>query len=386
MNHKLSVEVELLFEEKFGRKPEKIVFSPGRINLIGEHVDYNDGWVMPAAIDKAIYVAIGRAADISSVYAEDIQSQISFDAAALKPSQRSWENYILGVVSGLQEKCGFRQNFNAVFSGDLPIGSGLSSSAALDCGFAFALNELFDLGLTRPDLALLAQKAEHEYVGIKSGIMDQLASLLGRSEHFLFLDTKTLAFQYFKLDMGEYRLQLYNSNVQHELANSAYNHRRAQCETVVKELQKIHPEIDSLRDCTHEMLFAIKEHVEKDDYTKAKFVIDEILRVNAAAEAIKAGDIEAVGQLLNETHIGLRDEYEVSCDEVDFIQSFTLAQEGVIGSRLMGGGFGGCTINLIHKDSVERVTQEITKAYKHRYDIELNAISVNLTHGTKCIN
>lgn len=386
MNHKLSIIVESLFEENFGRKPEKVVFSPGRINLIGEHVDYNDGWVMPAAIDKAIYVAIGKATGKSSIYAEDIQSHFTFDAAEVKPSERSWENYVLGVVAGLEEKCGFRQNFNAVFSGDLPIGSGLSSSAALDCGLAFALNELYDLGLTRSELALLAQKAEHEYVGINSGIMDQFASLLGRSEHFLFLDTKTLAVQYFKLDMGEYRLQLYNSNVQHELANSAYNTRRAQCETVVMELQKIHPEIASLRDCSHEMLFAIKDHVEKDDYTKAKFVVDEILRVNATAEAIKAGDIEAVGQLLNETHIGLRDEYEVSCAEVDFIQSSALAQAGVIGSRLMGGGFGGCTINIIHKDSVEQVTEEITKAYKHRYDIELDAISVHLAHGTKCIN
>jgi len=385
MNHKLADHVTAIFQNNFGHKPQKLIYSPGRINLIGEHVDYNGGFVMPAAIDKAIYIALSPSDSESSVYAEDIDAHLKFEVATATPSSKTWENYVLGVVDELKKLSGFRQNFNAVFSGDIPVGSGLSSSAALDCGFAFGLNEMFNLKVSRKELSLLAQRAEHNFVGIKCGIMDQFSSLMGKENQFLYLDTRSLDHEYFRFDLGDYRIQLYNSNVSHKLADSSYNKRRQQCENIVNQLAKLHPYVKSLRDCTHEMLYSIKEHVDSDDYQKAKFVVDEILRVQATTKAIKTGDISAVGQLLNETHKGLRDEYEVSCKEVDFIQSETLAQKGVLGGRIMGGGFGGCTINIIHKNDVERVTAHLTTVYKKQFDKELLPFSVNISHGTSCI-
>lgn len=385
MNHNLRDLVSETYKNLYKEEPRLVVFSPGRINLIGEHTDYNNGFVMPAAIDRGIYIAIGKADNLSEITALDVDDSHEFTLNSIKSSDKSWANYILGIIDEIQKQGINISNFRAVFSGDIPLGAGLSSSAALECGFCFGLNELFNLGLDRESISIIGQQAEHNFVGVKCGIMDQYANVFSKEGHFMHLDCQSLEKQYYPSNLDGYSLVLFDSKISHQLANSAYNQRRAQCESVVATLRKVNPEIHSLRDASIADLKEIRNLVNKDDFIKAKYIIEENLRVLAVCQALKHKDIETLAELVNKTHIGLSKEYEVSCEEVDFLQEYTLKQDGAMGARIMGAGFGGCTINIIKEDHVDEVANIVRKAYKKHFDIELGVYPINISNGTQII-
>lgn len=300
----------------------------------------------------------------------------------IKPLKNGgWKNYILGVVSEIQEK-GIKLNpFNIVFGGDIPGGAGLSSSAALENSIVFALNELFQLQLSKKEMIFISQKAEHNYVGVKCGIMDQYASMFGIQDNFLHLDCRTIESKPYKIDLKGYEILLINTNVKHNLSDSAYNDRRAVCENVSALLNK-----KALRDVEEKDLLSIKNQLSESDYQKALYVIQEIERTEKAAKAINNGDLKELGALIFQSHNGLQTQYKVSCDELDFLIQKAKESSAVIGSRMMGGGFGGCTISLIEKDKTERFTSEISEAYEHKFNHECSIYHIKLSNGTHIVN
>ena len=381
MNNILKEKIASAFLNTYNNTP-LIIFSPGRINLIGEHTDYNDGYVFPAAIDKGIITAIAKSTtNYCSVYAYDKDEEYQFDLESIAPlPDGGWKNYILGVISGIQEK-GIKLNpFNIVFGGDIPGGAGLSSSAALENSVVFALNELFQLDLSKKEMIIISQKAEHNYVGVKCGIMDQYASMFGLENNFLHLDCRTIDSKPYQIDLKGYELLLINTNVKHNLSESAYNNRRDVCEKVSSLLNK-----KALRDVEEKELLSLKDKISDEDYQKALYVIQEIERTQKAGEAIKKGDIKKLGQLIYQSHAGLRHQYKVSCNELDFLVEKAKESNVIIGSRMMGGGFGGCTINLIEKDEIEKFSSEITTAYSKKFNNECSIYQVKLSNGTHIV-
>jgi len=374
--------VKVDFKRRFQDKP-LTVFSPGRINLIGEHVDYNEGLVFPAAIDKGIYFAIGRSgSDKSSVHAMDMGESLNFSMSNLGTYEPgSWKNYIIGVVSEIKKTEKSVDCFNAVFSGDIPNGSGLSSSAALENGIVFGLNDLFDLELTKKEMIFISQRAEHNYVGVKCGIMDQYASMFGQRDKALLLDCRSITSKPFQIDFKEYGLLLINTNVKHTLSDSAYNDRRRVCENATSMLN-----IKALRDANENDLISLRSKLIEEDYIKVLYVVQEIDRVKKAATALENKDILELGRLLFETHNGLSHKYQVSCKELDFLVDRAKSNSGVIGSRMMGGGFGGCTINIVHRDSKDLFIAETSKAYLKKFGYECSVYNVNLADGTHLEN
>ena len=368
-------------------KEQIIVESPGRINLIGEHTDYNNGFVLPAAIDKRIRLSFQKNASSNhcKVTALDKQDQFEFELTNIQPIDGGWQNYVLGVVAELQKQSDKIKGFECTFGGNIPIGAGMSSSAALGCGMAMGLNELFDLGLERSTLIRAAQKAEHNFVGTMCGIMDQFASMMGKENSAILLDCKTLDFNYFPLDLGNYSLLFLNSNVTHNLADTAYNTRRSECEAGVQIIQRTHPEVASLRDVTMEMLETDKAAMAPIVYQRCAYVIQENQRVLEATKALEQKDFSHFGELLYQSHNGLQYEYEVSCPELDYLVALTVEKPFVLGARMMGGGFGGCTINLIEKEQIEAFTIEAAKAYKAKFGIDLTPYTVSLGNGTRVI-
>lgn len=360
-----------------------LVFSPGRINLIGEHTDYNEGFVFPAAIDKGIYVAMGKSdSDQCEVHALDMEESHTFSTNNLKIDQSgSWRNYVVGIVAEIAKIQGKLNGFNAVFSGNIPNGSGLSSSAALENSMVFGLNELFDLNLKKEEMIHISQRAEHHYVGVKCGIMDQYASMFGQKNKALLLDCRTITSKPFTIDLQDYELVLINTNVKHKLSESAYNERRAVCENVASMLN-----VNALRDVNENDLNAIKSKLSEEDYQKALYVIQENKRVILASEALKKNDLKTLGSLLFETHKGLKDHYQVSCKELDYLVDLANEDEAVIGARMMGGGFGGCTINIVHKDGIKSFVSMASKAYLKKFNIECSVYLVNLVDGTHLLN
>ncbi|CAL1516916.1 galactokinase [Chitinophaga sp. MM2321] len=354
------------FIKIFGKEP-LIVVSPGRINLIGEHTDYNDGFVLPAAIDKKIVYAIAlnntRQCHAHAVAADET---LSFSLDEVKPSP-GWINYLLGVVNQLQEGGHTVTGFDCVLAGDIPIGAGMSSSAAVEGGLVAALDHIFQYGLTRMEMALLGQRAEHTFPGVKCGIMDQFANLHGKKDQVMLLDCRSLEFEYFPFNFPDYKIVLCNSMVNHSLASSEYNVRRQQCEEGVKAIQVNHPAVKSLRDADMNMLNEVRDQVAEKVYDRCAYVISEIRRVQDATIFLKQGDIRQFGQLMYATHEGLSKLYEVSCAELDFLVSLAKEREEVAGARVMGGGFGGCTINLVKQDKVAAYTSYIESAYKAQY-------------------
>lgn len=332
------------FTKRFGQ--EGVFYaSAGRINLIGEHTDYNGGYVFPSAIDKVIMAEIApNDTDKVRVYSIDIDEYVEFGLNEEDAPTQSWARYIFGVCREILKRGGSVKGFDAVFAGNVPLGAGLSSSAALESCFAFALNDMFnDNSIDKFELARIGQSTEHNYCGVNCGIMDQFASVMGQKGKLMRLDCRSMEFEYFPFNPEGYELVLLDSAVKHELADSPYNKRRASCERVAKRLG-----LETLRDATMTMLKAIRTDITAEDYFRAKFVIEEKDRVLAVCDALNAGDYETVGQKMYETHHGLSDDYEVSCEELDFLND--IAREcGVTGSRIMGGGFGGCTINLVKK-------------------------------------
>ena len=361
--------------------------SPGRINIIGEHTDYNDGFVLPAAIDKGTVVHLkknGTASECSMI-ALNIGEVAYFDLTNFKPLESGWQNYMMGVVHELQKIGGKLTGFDCEFGGNVPIGSGMSSSASLECSFAFALNELFELGFDKWQLIKAAQMAEHHFVGIKCGIMDQFASMMGKKDQVMLLDCRSLEFEYFPLDLGDYQLLLLNTNVSHSLADSEYNKRRTECEVGVKIIQEKYPTVKNLRDVTLDQLSAFKSTMPLTIFKRCYHVVGENQRVIAATEAMKNKDHQLLGELVYQSHFSLQNNYEVSCTELDFLVQLTLDKTYILGSRMMGGGFGGCTISILKKDMVGIFKTYAAKAYQERFGKDLTPYIVAIEDGAKVL-
>lgn len=373
------------FAEEFEDKP-LMVASPGRINLIGEHTDYNHGFVMPAAIDKRIVAALAPAPDgRSRLVAFDQNDTHRFDVDDFGPSGKAWPDYILGVVRQLQ-RLGLRiGGFNAVFAGTIPAGAGLSSSAALECAFAYGLSVLFGYSLDRSTIAHLAQRAENEFVGVRCGIMDPFASVHGRAGSVFRLDCRSLEYEYFDFPMTGYRLILCDTGVKHHLASSEYNTRRGECEAGVAVLREHDAGIAGLRDVSLEQLQQHRSRLDPVIYRRCRYVIEENERVLAMSEALNRADPAGAGALLFQSHEGLSRDYEVSCEELDFLVECARADPGVAGARMMGGGFGGCTINLVRADRVDEWCAGAKAAYRERFAAELKIYPVQIADGTRIL-
>jgi galactokinase len=376
-------EISEKYAALFGSAPDLMVSSPGRINLIGEHLDYNGGWVLPAAIDKKINFAIGKRADTAvHFYSVDFEVLEIIPLSNLVHSEKNWVNYLLGVVEQFQKERALPAGFNLVFGGDVPLGAGLSSSAAVEAGLAFAINELFNLKKPRMDLVKLAQRAENQFVGVQCGIMDMFASVMGQAGKVMRLDCRSLEFEYFPFDFDDLKIVLCDTSVKHSLADGEYNKRRKQCEEGVSILKKHNPTIATLRDVPLSFLKKYKDEIPPLVYQRCLYVVKEIARVEAACKDLEKGDLVAFGQKMYETHTGLSHYYEVSCPELDFLVKKAKLTEGVFGSRMMGGGFGGCTINLVKTAAIPAFIDNMSKAYFKKFNINLKTYIVTVSNGT----
>ena len=376
------------FVKHFDGQTGNVYASPGRINLIGEHTDYNGGFVFPGAIDKGIMCEIRpNGTNKVMAYSIDLKDRVEFDIDDEKGPKASWARYLYGIVQEMKKRGVDVKGFNTAFAGDVPLGAGLSSSAALESCYAFALNDLFgENKVSKWDMVLAGQATEHNYCGVNCGIMDQFASVFGMEGKLMRLDCRSREFEYFPFDPKGYRLVLVDSVVKHELASSAYNYRRKSCENVVAALQKKYPEktIETLRDADWDMLNAVKDEVSEEDMKRATFVLGEKDRVLAVCDALNAGDYETVGKKMYETHHGLSKEYEVSCEELDYLNDIA-REDGVTGSRIMGGGFGGCTINLVKEDLYDHFIADVKKKYAERYGKEPKIYDVVIKDGSRKI-
>ena len=377
-----NTQVRKKFREHFGTSGE-LYFSPGRINLIGEHTDYNGGFVLPGAIDKGMLAEIKiNGTNKVRAYSVDLDEYAEFGMNEADAPAQSWARYIFGVVREIAKRGGQVEGFDTAFSGDVPLGAGLSSSAALESTFAFALNEIFRLGIDKFELAKIGQATEHNYCGVKCGIMDQFASVFGKAGHLIRLDCRSLEYEYVPFNPVGYKVVLIDSVVKHELASSAYNRRRESCEAVVAAIRKHHPEVSLLRDADMQMLAEVKNEVSAEDYMRAEYVIEEIQRLLDACDALKKGDYKTVGEKMYGTHYGMSKLYEVSCEELDYLND--VAREcGVTGSRVMGGGFGGCTINLVPEDKYDHFIETAVKGFKAKFGKEPKVYSVKIGDGSR---
>ena len=374
--------LEAAFKNYFGTTCI-IVRSPGRVNIIGEHTDYNAGFVLPAAIDKAAYVAIGKRSDNKvCLYATAFHQDFEISLDAIKTSPLGWPNYILGVIDQIQKAGVALSGFNLLIDGDIPIGAGLSSSAALECATLFAITELFGLQFTKLQMAYMAQKAEHDFAGVNCGLMDMFASLFGKEGHVIKLDCRSLEYEYVPLDIKGYKILLLNTNVKHQLSSSEYNTRRIQCEQGIAWIQEQEPSVQTLRDATIEMLD--KYVLPKDAliYNRCKYVVEENLRLLSACADLQNGNIEALGEKMFATHEGLKSLYEVSCPELDFLVDQVKGNPAVLGARMMGGGFGGCTINIVKEESIEDLLASIIPQYEKQMQKELTYYIASIEEGT----
>jgi len=374
------------YKEIFGQEAALLVKSPGRINIIGEHTDYNEGFVLPAAIDKAIYVAVGkREDDLISLYAEDFKQSYSVKLVDIVPTSEGWPNYILGVVQQIKDKGLGIGGFNLYIDGDIPLGAGLSSSAAVECATGYALNALFQLDLDRVTIAKMGQLAEHTYAGVMCGIMDQFASVLSKADHVIKLDCRDLSYTYVPLNLGNYEIVLLNTNVKHALASSAYNDRRNACEHAVRLIQAEYPEVKSLRDVNLNQLELYVKPVDPEAYVKSKYVIEENDRLSKACQALEKGDIEELGRQMFLAHAAISEEFQVSCPELDFLVEQAKSFSQVKGARMMGGGFGGCTINIVEKGFAAQLVEKLSPSYQAQFNLELTPIFVSIANGTELV-
>ena len=357
--------------------------SAGRINLIGEHTDYNGGYVFPGAVDKGIMAEIKlNGTEKVCVFSLDLDEYVEFGLNEEDAPAQSWARYVFGVCREIIKRGGRISGFNTVFAGDVPLGAGMSSSAALESTYAFALNSLFDLNIDKFELARIGQSTEHNYCGVKCGIMDQFASVFGKAGSLIRLDCKTMEYKYYPFHPEGYRLVLLDSVVKHELASSAYNKRRESCERAVEAIKKNHPEVEFLRDAKMEWLEEVKSVISAEDYMRAEYVIDEVQRVLDVCDALERDDYETVGRKMYETHYGMSKLYEVSCEELDFLND--VAKEcGVTGSRVMGGGFGGCTINLVKNELYDAFIAKATAAFTEKFGHAPKVYDVVISDGAR---
>lgn len=377
-------QVETKFIELFGENP-LLVRSPGRVNLIGEHTDYNMGFVLPAAIDKAIYFALSARSDnVCKIIALDMNESVEFEIRSLKKSNKTWANYLIGVLDQFA-KAGYAcSGFNCVFGGDIPIGAGLSSSAAIEAGLAFSLNALFNFRIDRLLLVKMAQRAENEFVGVQCGIMDQYVNIFGKKDNVLQIDCRSLDYTYlpFKYDVA---IVLFDTGVKHSLASSEYNKRREECSEGVEIIRRSYPEVTHLRDVSLNMLLEFNGRMNETLYRRCKFVVEENDRLLNACTALQQNDLKLFGKYMYQSHEGLSSDYEVSCVELDFLVALVRNHARVLGARMMGGGFGGCTINLIEPEKVEEICAEVTTKYKQQFNIEPKAYVTTISSGTNII-
>ncbi len=377
-------QVRSRFIKHFDGKTGNIYFAPGRINLIGEHTDYNGGFVFPGAVDKGITAEVRpNGLDTIMCYSIDLKDRVEFKINDPKGPRATWARYIYGIVQEMKKRGVDVKGFNTAFSGDVPLGAGMSSSAALESCFAYAINDLFgDNKVSKWDMALAGQATEHNYIGVMCGIMDQFASVFGQEGKLMRLDCRSLEFEYYPFNPEGYKLFLVNSRVKHELVGSPYNDRRKSCENVVKHIAEKHPEgkFETLRDCTWEQLEEVRAEVGEVDYKRAHFVLGEKDRVLAVCDALTAGDYETVGAKMYETHEGLSKEYEVSCEELDFLNEVA-KEDGVTGSRIMGGGFGGCTINLVKNELYDSFVADVTEKYAAKFGRKPEIYDVVISDG-----
>lgn len=381
MNKDLIIKIKSTFQEQFEAIPI-LISSPGRINLIGEHTDYNEGFVFPAAIDKGIVAAIGKSnTSVCTAFALDAQESYEFSLDNIQPIPNgNWRNYVIGVVAEIQKKGIEVSPFNVVFAGDIPKGAGLSSSAALENSIVFGLNELFQLNLTKHEMIYISQQAEHNYVGVRCGIMDQYASMFGQENHALLLDCRTQEAIPYKIEFKDYVLMLINTNVSHNLVDAEYNDRRNVCEKVAGLLN-----VPFLRDATEEGLRQIKSQISEIEYQKALYILQENERVLKAGKLIEEQNIHAFGSLLYEAHQGAQHQFKISCPELDFLVEQAKMHSNVIGARMMGGGFGGCTINIVQHDAVASYSKSISEAYDQHFGKQCSIYHVKLSQGTHII-
>jgi galactokinase len=369
------------FKNIFGSEPLVEVISPGRINVIGEHTDYNEGFVLPAAIDKYGHVAVSkRNDDVISLYAVEFNEKFETRIPDIKPIEGKWTNYVLGVADQLLKKAYNVSGFNLIVSGDVPVGAGLSSSAAIECAVCYALDQLFDLQLSKFEIAKLSQLAEHTFPGVQCGIMDQFASVFGKKDHALKLDCRSLEYEEVPLLLEGYHIVLLNTNVKHSLASTAYNERRQQCAAGVRMIKEHVHDVLSLRDVTIPML----DNYVTDllIYKRCRFVVEENERVHAAVEQMKAGNTAGLGELMFRSHEGLQKDYEVSCAELDWLVNAVRDNPIVAGARMMGGGFGGCTINIVKEGKIDELIDILSADYKKVMGKELTHYLAATADGT----
>ncbi len=373
--------------EQFAVAPQIIVRSPGRVNIIGEHTDYNEGFVLPAAIDKAAYVAIGLRDDEEiHLAALDLNETFSIDIKNLKPvGDVSWPNFILGAAAQFVKKGIALKGFNAVLISEVPIGAGLSSSAAIESATVFALNELLQTKIDKIEMIQMAQMTEHEFAGVRCGIMDMFASVMGKKDQVIKLDCKTLEYEYVPFKLEGIKILLLNTNVKHSLASSEYNTRRKECEQGVAWVKENEPSVNSLRDISKDMLDKYVLLKDKTVYDRCLFVVEEIDRLLTGCDDLQKGDIKALGKKMFATHEGLSKQYEVSCTELDLLISYVTNNENILGARMMGGGFGGCTINLVKEDAIDELITTIKPAYEAATNLELTYYIASIENGTEIL-
>jgi galactokinase len=373
------------FRDKFSSQP-LLVQGCGRINIIGEHTDYNEGFVLPASINKYIYFAIAEnGTNECHFHALDINDSYQFSLDNIKKSDKGWANYLMGILDQLQQEDILLEGVDVVFGGDLPIGSGMSSSAALEAGFALGICSLFNLQKSRQELAQLAHRSSNNFLGIPSGIMDQFASLLGQRGQAIKLDCRSLQYEYVQLDLKDYELLLINTGVSHALANSAYKDRVRECRDGAEAVAQKFEGIQSLRDVSLEQLEACREDMTAVVYQRCRYVIEENERLHQALHLLTNGEMEALGELLLRTHEGLSKAYEVSCRELDFLVELAKGHEGVAGARMMGGGFGGCTLNLVKKSAKEDFLKYVKKEYYRAFSIQAEHYELEIVDGTDIV-
>ena len=373
------------FIKHFDGQTGNIYFSPGRINLIGEHTDYNGGFVFPGAVDKGIMAEVRpNGTNTVMCYSIDLKDRVEFKVDDPEGPRATWARFIYGMIQEFKALGVDVKGFNIAFAGDVPLGAGMSSSAAMESCFGCALNDLFaDNKISKWDIALAGQATEHKYIGVNCGIMDQFASVFGQKGKLMRLDCRSREFEYFPFNPEGYKLVLVNSKVKHELVGSPYNDRRRSCENVVAAMAKHFPDrkFETLRDANWDDLEAVKDVVSAEDYKRAHFVLGEKERVLAVCDALVAGDYETVGQKTYETHYGLSKEYEVSCEELDFLNDVA-KENGVTGSRIMGGGFGGCTINLVKDNVYDKFIADVTEKFNAKYGHAPEVYPVVISDGS----
>lgn len=371
------------FIKHFDGQTGFVYASPGRINLIGEHTDYNGGFVFPGAIDKGMVAEIRpNGTNKVRAYSIDLKDYVEFGFNEEDAPRASWARYIFGVCREMIKRGAKLEGFNTAFAGDVPLGAGMSSSAALESTYAYALNDIFQCGIDKFELALIGQATEHNYVGVKCGIMDQFASIFGKAGNLMLLDCRSLEHKYYPFNPKGYKLVLLDTVVKHELASSAYNKRRQSCETAAAAIRKNHPHVEFLRDATMDMLNEVKADITPEDYMRAEYVIGEVQRVMDVCTALEKGDYETVGARMYETHDGMSRLYEVSCEELDFLNELA-KKNGVTGSRVMGGGFGGCTINLVKDELYDAFIANAKAEYKAKFGRSPKVYDVVISDGAR---